>query len=42
MHRVCEILGIRRLAVGNLFAYRTTSPAELTACPDPVGSENDH
>jgi hypothetical protein len=29
------------LAVGNLFAYRTRSPAELCAFPDPVGSEND-
>jgi hypothetical protein len=33
--------GFGSLAVGNLFAYRTTSPGELCASPDPVGSKND-
>jgi hypothetical protein len=34
--------GFSALAVGNLFAYRTTSPADLSASADPVGSKNDH
>jgi len=34
--------GFGSLAVGNLFAFRTTSPAELSAWTDPVGPENDH
>jgi hypothetical protein len=29
------------LAVGNLFAFRTSSPAELTKAEDPVGVDND-
>ena len=33
--------GFGSLAVGNLFAYRTTSPGEICASSDPVGSEND-
>jgi len=33
--------GFSSLAVGNLFAYRTTSPGKLCASPDPVGSEHD-
>jgi len=33
--------GFGSLAVGNLLAYRTTSPGELCASRDPVGSEND-
>jgi len=33
--------GFGALAVGNLFAYRTTSTGELCASPDPVGCEND-
>jgi hypothetical protein len=33
--------GYGSLAVGSLFAYRTTSPGELRDSPDPVGSEND-
>jgi len=33
--------GFGSLAVGNLFAYRATSPAELYSTLDPVGSEND-
>jgi hypothetical protein len=34
--------GFGSLAVGNLFSYRTTSPAELYASIDPVGSANDY
>ena len=34
--------GFGSLAVGNLFAFRTSSPAELSACTDPVGPGNDH
>jgi hypothetical protein len=33
--------GFAALAVGNLFALRSTSPAELSACVDPVGPDND-
>ncbi|MGO9600706.1 MAG: DUF1643 domain-containing protein [Isosphaeraceae bacterium] len=33
--------GFRSLAIGNLFAFRTSSPAALSACTDPVGHEND-
>ena len=33
--------GFGSLAVGNLFAYRTTSPAGLYASIHPVGSDND-
>jgi hypothetical protein len=39
--RFARSWGFGTLAVGNLFAYRTTSPGELRASPDPVGSEND-
>ena len=33
--------GFGSLAVGNLFAYRTTYPDALCASSDPVGFEND-
>jgi hypothetical protein len=33
--------GYASLAVGNLFALRSTSPAKLSACRDPVGPDND-
>jgi hypothetical protein len=33
--------GFGALAVGNLFAYRSTTPRSLRFCADPVGSEND-
>jgi len=33
--------GFGSLAIGNLFAFRTSSPAALFACTDPVGPEND-
>lgn len=29
------------ITVGNLFAWRATSPRELKRCADPVGQEND-
>jgi hypothetical protein len=41
LHRVCENLGFGSLAVGNLFAYRSTSPAELYAAGDPIGPDNE-
>jgi hypothetical protein len=34
-------LGFGALAVGNLFAYRSTTPQSLRFCIDPVGSQND-
>lgn len=34
--------GFQRLAVGNLFAWRATDPAELREASDPVGPENDY
>jgi hypothetical protein len=33
--------GFGSVAIGNLFAFRTPSPAALSACTDPVGREND-
>jgi hypothetical protein len=33
--------GFQFLAILNLFAFRTVSPAELKLSPEPVGSEND-
>jgi hypothetical protein len=34
------VLGMSRLAVVNLFAWRATKPTELYAAPDPVGPHN--
>lgn len=34
--------GFGSVAVGNLFAYRCTSPGELCASSDPVGTANNH
>lgn len=34
--------GYGSLLVVNLFAYRTSSPAELARADDPIGPENDH
>lgn len=34
--------GFGRLAVANLFAFRTPSPAELMQAAEPIGPENDH
>ncbi|KPF89254.1 MULTISPECIES: DUF1643 domain-containing protein [unclassified Novosphingobium] len=34
--------GFGSLVVGNLFAFRTPSPAELMSADEPVGPENDH
>ncbi|KPF78372.1 hypothetical protein IP83_18385 [Novosphingobium sp. AAP93] len=34
--------GFGSLIVGNLFAFRTPSPAELMEAKEPVGPENDH
>jgi hypothetical protein len=33
--------GFAALAVGNLFAWRCSSPADLRSCPRPVGGSND-
>jgi hypothetical protein len=33
--------GFGALAVGNLFALRSPSPATLRTCPDPVGADNE-
>ncbi|MDE2561486.1 MAG: DUF1643 domain-containing protein [Sphingomonadales bacterium] len=33
--------GFGALTVANLFAFRTPSPIELKAAPDPVGADND-
>lgn len=33
--------GFARLAVGNLFAYRTSNPAEMLQARDPIGPDND-
>lgn len=33
--------GFGRLLVGNLYAWRSTDPAGLWSCPDPVGPHND-
>lgn len=33
--------GYARLAMGNLYAYRSTSPAQLGRVDDPIGPEND-
>ena len=33
--------GFGSIAVGNLFAFRTPSPAEMMATNDPIGDEND-
>lgn len=34
--------GFGSLVVGNLFAFRTPSPASLMDAADPVGADNDH
>lgn len=41
MHPLCAALGLRRLLLGNLFAYRATAPSALRAASDPIGPEND-
>lgn len=33
--------GYGRLAVGNLYAWRSPKPADLATAPDPVGPDND-
>lgn len=33
--------GFAMLAVGNLFAYRTSNPAEMLQAHDPIGPDND-
>lgn len=39
--KYAETWGYGKLVVGNLFAYRTSDPDELTTIEDPVGPEND-
>lgn len=39
--RFAQSWGYGSLEVVNLFAYRTTKPAELNLVKDPIGSEND-
>jgi hypothetical protein len=38
--RFAQRWGYRRLAVGNLYAYRATDPRELGRVEDPVGPDN--
>ena len=36
-----RVWGFGSLAVGNLFAFRTSSTAELRRCPEPIGVDNE-
>ena len=40
--RFAKKWGGKKLLIGNLFAFRSTDPAALKKCQDPIGPDNDH